>query len=62
MHQNPDMIRLAGGKGREGQPGHHLIRITMIPRSQPQPPKHPKLSYIEEEEARAKDMEQIETY
>ena len=30
MHQNPDIIRLAGGKGREGQPGHHLIRITMI--------------------------------
>ena len=30
MHQNPDIIRLAGGKGREGQSGHHLIRITMI--------------------------------
>ena len=36
------LVRLAGGKGREGQPGHHLIRITMIPHSQPWPPKHPK--------------------
>ena len=43
MHQNPDFIRLAGGKGREGQPGHHLIWITMIPHSQPGPPKHPKV-------------------